>query len=534
MKLAFVIGSNGPTHLGRLKYAESDAAKLAECFRLRRLGFEVVTATADDEPMDVRNRLYRAADSCRSGDTFVCYFAGHGRLEASALRLVWHKTDLNQMLSTTLSAETFTEAMHHCRADNKLLILDCCRAGAAVPAGIRDSTETSAKNLVPDPDNYLVLMAADRWQNVREYDSLGGGFLVHQMSEILSGPIAVHDPSQFSLADLMKTLGWHAASHNRENPDDQVPIPYLYGRQRGPFNLLPGRCDWRPIFAETGGLEFSLLPGLRQFINFRSGRENTRESELITTWIGRYPVTNRQFNNSPSYRSIGGPEGASWNSQYGWVSGFRPLQDADFNDPEQPVVCVDYPAARRYAKWFGEVSNTPSTDCIKKEARALFRVQCASDWYSAVGVSPFAQFPSYNAGRIRVGRDDGRRAPMPIDRSGSRDNWLGVADLEGNVWEWAMDDDSYGLRRPALHVRSQYDQDRGRYKALVVGGGFLDDLDRIPNSLLGDALPDGLMTSHADLGFRIAMHIPLTDLTADVADSIECFSGASPIGITIT
>src|SRR5689334_22223507 len=96
-RIAFVSASNGPAAMGTLEFAESDADRFAEILRSPRCSFEVKRPALNADPYDVRRELDSAAARCGPGDTFICYFAGHGVIDGGELFLVWHDTDDNDL-----------------------------------------------------------------------------------------------------------------------------------------------------------------------------------------------------------------------------------------------------------------------------------------------------------------------------------------------------------------------------------------------------------------------------------------------------
>lgn len=86
------------------------------------------------------------------------------------------KTEISRLGTTSIPISDVLQAFQYCQAHNKLLVLDCCHAGAAVNAtGLRSPTEEPVKEII-HPDNHLVLMASDRFEKARELDTLKGVF----------------------------------------------------------------------------------------------------------------------------------------------------------------------------------------------------------------------------------------------------------------------------------------------------------------------------------------------------------------------
>jgi Caspase domain len=240
MRRAFVMGSNGSKNFSPLQYALEDARRIKGCLESSRCGFEVTLIESDTDPFEIRRKLYNVAESCTPQDTFICYFAGHGIREKDSLLLFLDKTEISRLGTTSMPVSEVLQAFKFCQAHSKLLILDCCHAGAAVDAaGFRSLTEEPVNEII-HPDNHLVLMASDRFEKARELDTLKGGFLTANICAALGEKFHEADKSgngRLSLQELMQWLKEKAIAHNTQYPDKQVPYPYTFGRERGDFFL---------------------------------------------------------------------------------------------------------------------------------------------------------------------------------------------------------------------------------------------------------------------------------------------------------
>ena len=502
MNRAFVAGSNGPV-ADRLRYADKDARDIARCLSAPRCGFEVEMPEAGTSVGTVRERLYAAADRCRPGDTFVCYFSGHGRTETGSLFLLWDTTDLEHLLATTLSATTIVEAMRHCRADNKLLILDCCQAGAVVgDDGFRDADAPLSKDVVV-AENHLVLMAADRFQRARELDEFGGGFLTQNLCRALTdGFVEAAGPDRrLSIGDVQRWLERQTARHNAANPRRSVPTPYLFGRQLGEFFFTVLRMDWTPRFLEIGGRELVVVP--------------YQVSDGSETWIpllGSNLVTNAEYRRYVAETEADEPVGQRFDGRR-WADGFRPWETPGFDAPDLPVVCVPFAAARRYCEW------------ISRDIWQSFLVPTAEEWdLAAFGTVHPSRDPStwLTSSPAIHQREDG---PAAIDRTGRRDNPLGLSDMIGNVWEWCA---SSVALIPSIARWDTYEYSDG--PVALRGGGYLDQIDRVHPFMNEWEIPGGRDVRHSDVGFRVAMRARLDQLPDETEEAVLAFDTQVTVG----
>ena len=240
MRRAFVMGSNGPNGSSQLKYALDDVVRISAALSDPRCGFQVDNPDSDYDIWSIYRDLNNAADLCTVDDTFICYFSGHGRLQNGSLFLLWHKSDADRLNNTALSIARIMESLSHCKAQNKLLILDCCHAGAVVNMP-KDGDEIKIDNVVIKPENYLILMASDRFEQTREFEELQGGFLTVNICDAISEKLDEADldgDGRISIFDLKKWLEQRLTPHNEKLSEmEQVPVPYLYGQYKGEFFL---------------------------------------------------------------------------------------------------------------------------------------------------------------------------------------------------------------------------------------------------------------------------------------------------------
>ena len=124
------------TGLNRLAAPASDAKQLAAVLRnIRIAGFEVTRLY--NKPQYVVGRaigdFYRDR---RRDDLTLLYFTGHGvKDEDGNLYLAMTDTDHENLQFTGVSSEQIRAAMEACRSQQKVLVLDCCYAGA-FPLGL--------------------------------------------------------------------------------------------------------------------------------------------------------------------------------------------------------------------------------------------------------------------------------------------------------------------------------------------------------------------------------------------------------------
>jgi uncharacterized caspase-like protein/tetratricopeptide (TPR) repeat protein len=92
-------------------------------------------------------------------DTVLVFFSGHGFLENGKGVLATRDCQLNQLESTGLTTQELNKLLENCLAQRKLLVLDCCHAGA-VRGGTAEKILLSEMKLQFDRAKGLVTLAS--------------------------------------------------------------------------------------------------------------------------------------------------------------------------------------------------------------------------------------------------------------------------------------------------------------------------------------------------------------------------------------
>jgi len=550
-RIAFVAGSNGSQEFGQLKYAVSDANGVASALSNSRCQFQIVRPDHGVNPYAFREALDRAAASCKANDTFLVYFAGHGVLDAGELFLILDQTTSN-FQTTALPAEDVLASIRRSKAQNKLLILDCCHAGGAIR--YRSAGTLPVEELRIASANHLVLMASGRLEKVREYDRLGGGFLSQKICAALEDQFHEADTNRdlcLTIDELMdfleKSASWY--NGNSVHTDEKVSIPYLFGEKKGDFFLTPDKSPWHPYeIPWTEGSTMVVLPIPPIDLNDLNllGRYWSREQNQSQTGyaiaIGKHLITNSQYH---QFLSEGGaktlwpfelsgergkrklerqpiellpkePRGGNFDHETSrWVGPFFPWKDERFNDLRKPVVCVSFNEALSYSRWAHELASSefPGTFTYIVPDRlwdfVTFGVN--DEYYSPryFGRNHDLNIKALTRNFTTVHHKS--LEPAVIDTENQRINKIGVTDLLGNVWEWCGSMNGLLCRFGFGTCLSGYPE-----RVSLRGGGFLDDLEMVELNLSESQIPNGIESRHSDHGFRIASIIPIQSLPSEI------------------
>lgn len=180
--------------LENLKYAGSDAKLFYDCYRdsgtdgfSDENSFELYKVPP--EYRTVGRDLSRVLKKAKLKDTVVFYFAGHGVVdESDTLYLALHDTELDALDFSAISTSKLLSQFDDCRAQRKILILDCCHSGAIIGQG------RGAENagMLTELENHtgqgtVILTSCQETEQAREVKDLGHGVFTYYIVEGLKG-----------------------------------------------------------------------------------------------------------------------------------------------------------------------------------------------------------------------------------------------------------------------------------------------------------------------------------------------------------
>lgn len=245
-RIAYVMGSNGPGWAQSLKCAKRDQRLISKCLE-EECEFLVYQPPDDADSHDVDKQLLQVLGQCESTDEFILYFSGHGDISLQGdLFLLWDNTS-EKIYDSALDWKNIQQKVKHCDSSTKLIILDCCHAGAAV--GFKGDINLREWMPTERGGSNLVLCASDRLQRARELeDEYGCSFIAHAMSNFLSDK----EQSTVTVDGLLDYLQISAREHNKRFPKKKVPSPYLFGERKSMFFIKDKKPD--PAFEKKAAI----------------------------------------------------------------------------------------------------------------------------------------------------------------------------------------------------------------------------------------------------------------------------------------
>jgi formylglycine-generating enzyme required for sulfatase activity len=182
--------------------------------------------------------------------------------------------------------------------------------------------------------------------------------------------------------------------------------------------------------------------------------------------ISKYPITNAQYKDFMVASNYDAPTGKTFKAGK-WSGPFAPLEHPEFNNPKQPVVCVDFRDAVSYCCWVNRALNVKG---IKQTWKRQVFLPLVELW----DLAAFGLEPSHYVSELIFSEQQSVHynsdKPAMIDESGGRSNKRGISDMFGNIWEWC-------IRR--FHDEFAFiaiDESEGYVGVELRGGSFLDDL----------------------------------------------------------
>ncbi len=201
--------------------------------------------------------------------------------------------------------------------------------------------------------------------------------------------------------------------------------------------------------------------------------------------IGKYPVINAQYQR---FVDAGGyDEDKPWWTKEavsdlefwgGWRNGPRYQNDSRFNKSTQPVVGVSWYEAQTYCQWLTERWREEGIIGGDEEVR----LPTGQEWEAAAGPTRYAWGDDFDPANVNSKESSlGQTTPVHMYAAGATP--AGVHDLNGNVWEWMIDDhETYGK--------------------VVRGGSWWNGAKGVTSSARDYRLPD---YPNYSLGFRVVV-----------------------------
>ena len=198
-KWAVVIGANeylDPT-LDDLKYCVADAHLLAETLA-EKCGYDAkrILVITDDQAnahlrplwLNLQNQIANWLKNAEAGDTVLVFFSGHGFLDAGGQGFLAPQNYRSEYPGlTALRTDNLRDMLNQCKADQKILILDCCHSGGEKDAEAQGFSSQELGLAFKKAAGLITLASCDQGEKSREWDAKSHGLFTWYLSEGLKG-----------------------------------------------------------------------------------------------------------------------------------------------------------------------------------------------------------------------------------------------------------------------------------------------------------------------------------------------------------
>lgn len=229
-----------------LRYAAEDARRQAQIFgeQFRYETSVFATGLKDDADKrywsptlsNLRTHIPRILKAASPSDTVIVSFSGHGILDADeAGYLVPQDAELDSLIETSLPLEWLRQTLRNCRADTKLILLDCCHAGAEKGIGVRPGVSSSvatggdfARSLRDEP-GLMTIASCRSNQKSYELQMKGQGLFTHFLIEgLMDGADLPPKDRKVTVTELYGYVMRNVSDYAfRKLNEDQIPVLVL-------------------------------------------------------------------------------------------------------------------------------------------------------------------------------------------------------------------------------------------------------------------------------------------------------------------
>lgn len=203
-----------------LVFPRTDAERLSAALANEKLCFfDEAQVLQNPSLEDVRRSVYRMARAAERDDLILLYYTGHGALDADgSLALILPNTESDLLGATSLVADDIKRAFNQSRAAQKVLIFDCCYAGAVGSAKMKGNADNSLQSLAQETSGTYILTASTRFQPAYEQNELGGSVLTSCLLEGVVKGEAANDDDEVTLSALASYVKAQAPRYGAQQP----------------------------------------------------------------------------------------------------------------------------------------------------------------------------------------------------------------------------------------------------------------------------------------------------------------------------
>lgn len=227
---AFLLGINTLS----LTFCENDVELMKDCLGQYGYNIYIPGNTRHYDQTRMIKDLNEWIDTITQNDTIIFYYSGHGISERGQLQLVLNNNQ--QSSSSKQSFREIYEKIENCMAENKLIILDCCRAA---------SYDKDRPLNLQEPNNSRILTASESYRNgeAKKLDEHDASFLTYFFHKGLTDNCykLCNESGEIRLNQLREEWLLPKTEEHNKFHSTQVPRPGLWGNTDN--NILIGKVN---------------------------------------------------------------------------------------------------------------------------------------------------------------------------------------------------------------------------------------------------------------------------------------------------
>ncbi|MDT5132029.1 MAG: hypothetical protein QOE41_1340 [Mycobacterium sp.] len=301
--------------LRQLTAPRHDAQDLSEVLRNPAIGgFGEVTTMINESHEVVGEAIWKLYAKSKPGDLTLLYFSGHGLKDDSGkLYLAMKDTYLEKKLWTSVTADQINQSLDDSRSKQKILILDCCYAGAFPSGAVAKADDTVHVIERFSGRGRIVLTASDATQFAFEGTAIPQGsapqsvFTRHLITGLRDGSADQDCNGDITADELYDYL------HQRVTEERPQQRPKMDASVDG-RTVIAQNANWalpqsirNALDSELRGMRLQALSDLNHYFKIGNravrGRitkevEKLREHDdshtvrkVATTWLDEHPFT---------------------------------------------------------------------------------------------------------------------------------------------------------------------------------------------------------------------------------------------------
>lgn len=473
---AIVIGVNKylDPQIPSLEFCAADARLMAKVL-VEKCGYEAqrVLTITDEQPLDhlqplginLRKQIPGWLKNAQLGDTVLVFFSGHGFLDDRGQGFLAPKDcEKSNLALTGFRTDDLRDALQQCKATQKLLILDCCHAGAEKGVQVVGTSSEELGTVFSRAKGLITLASCAKNEKSHEWRKQGQGLFTHFLTEGLAGGADYDGDGLVDSDELYRyALDKVATTAQRELNGQQTPVRQIppdvigvfalsrpaVGPPRQPSKLSVNSIGMKLVLVPAGEFTMGSPPG--------DGADNERPAHRVAIsrpfYLGQTEVTQRQFEavvhrNPSAFSAIGKKSGKVAGQSTG----------------DHPVDSVGYDETVEFCRLLSAMENLPE---------GSYRLPTEAQWEYAARWDAAAAGegePSVTAlTEVAWFQENAEGQTHPVAQKAP--NRLGLYDMAGNVAEWCADwFDEHGYAQGPMRDPTGPNQPGPSAKRVVRGG----------------------------------------------------------------